>query len=50
MPELIALHPTPAPRLPVAAGARATIVEQKLTWHENALRVVGLFRGLMQRA
>lgn len=34
----------------VAAGARATIVEQKLTWHENALRVVGLFRGLMQRA
>lgn len=34
----------------VAAGARATIVEQKLTWHENALRVVGLFRGLLQRA
>lgn len=34
----------------VAAGARATIVEQKLTWHENALRVVALFRGLLQRA
>jgi len=34
----------------VAAGARATIVEQKLTWHENALRVVGLFQGLMHRA
>ena len=34
----------------VAANARATIVEQKLTWHENALRVVGLFRGLQQRS
>lgn len=34
----------------VAAGARATIVEQKLTWHENALRVVGLFQGLLHRA
>ena len=33
----------------VALGARATIVEQKLTWHENALRVVGLFRGLLRR-
>ena len=32
----------------VAANARATIAEQKLTWHENALRVVGLFNGLMQ--
>ncbi len=34
----------------VAANARATITEQKLTWHENALRVVSLFRGLMHRA
>jgi glycosyltransferase involved in cell wall biosynthesis len=34
----------------VAANARTTIVEQKLTWHENALRVVGLFGGLLRRA
>ena len=34
----------------VAAGARATIIEQKLTWHENALRVVGLFQSLLRRA
>jgi glycosyltransferase involved in cell wall biosynthesis len=34
----------------VAANARSTIVEQKLTWHENALRVVGLFGGLLRRA
>lgn len=31
----------------VAAGARATIVEQKLTWHENALQVVKLFQRLL---
>jgi len=34
----------------VAANARSTIVEQKLTWHENALRVVSLFGGLLRRA
>jgi glycosyltransferase involved in cell wall biosynthesis len=34
----------------VAANARSTITEQKLTWHENALRVVGLFGGLLRRA
>jgi glycosyltransferase involved in cell wall biosynthesis len=34
----------------VAANARATIGERKLTWHENALRVVGLFEGLLHRA
>ena len=34
----------------VAANARATITEQKLTWHENALRVVALFQGLLRRA
>jgi glycosyltransferase involved in cell wall biosynthesis len=34
----------------VAANARLTVVEQKLTWHENALRVVGLFGGLLRRA
>lgn len=36
-------------RARVAAGAHATIIEQKLTWHENALRVVGLFHGLLRR-
>jgi glycosyltransferase involved in cell wall biosynthesis len=34
----------------VAANARATIGERKLTWRENALRVVGLFEGLLHRA
>ncbi|HEX8784950.1 MAG TPA: glycosyltransferase family 4 protein [Telluria sp.] len=34
----------------VATNARATIVDQKLTWHENALRVVNLFGGLLRRA
>lgn len=33
----------------IAANARATISQQKLTWHENALRVVGLFQGLLLR-
>jgi len=33
----------------VATGARASIVEQKLTWHENALRVVDLFGKLQRR-
>ncbi len=33
----------------VAQGARDAIVEQKLTWHENALRVVALFNGLLAR-
>ena len=39
----------PVLRDKVAAGARATIVEQKLTWHENALRVVDLFGKLLRR-
>jgi glycosyltransferase involved in cell wall biosynthesis len=34
----------------VAHNARATIAEQKLTWHENALKVVNLFQGLLRRA
>jgi glycosyltransferase involved in cell wall biosynthesis len=34
----------------VAANARATITEQKLTWHANARRVTDLFEGLMRRA
>jgi hypothetical protein len=33
----------------VARNARAAIADQKLTWHENALRVVGLFNGLLKR-
>ena len=37
-------------RAKVAANARATIAEQKLTWHENALRVTSLFAKLMHRA
>jgi glycosyltransferase involved in cell wall biosynthesis len=36
----------PALRLQVAAGARAAIVEQKLTWKANAQRVVELFGKL----
>lgn len=40
----------PALRSKVAVNARATIAEQKLTWHENALRVTGLFEGLLRRA
>jgi glycosyltransferase involved in cell wall biosynthesis len=34
----------------VARNARAAIADQKLTWHENALRVVGLFNGLLKRS
>jgi glycosyltransferase involved in cell wall biosynthesis len=37
-------------RRKVAANARATITEQKLTWHANARRVTDLFEGLMHRA
>lgn len=37
-------------RAKVAANARATIAEQKLTWHANARRVTDLFEGLMRRA
>jgi glycosyltransferase involved in cell wall biosynthesis len=37
-------------RTKVAANARATIADKKLTWHENALRVVGLFESLLHRA
>ncbi len=37
-------------RTRVARNAQATIVEQKLTWHANAERVIGLFRRLAQRA
>lgn len=37
-------------RTRVAANARATIAERKLTWHENALRVAGLFERLLHRA
>lgn len=33
-------------RVKVAAGARASIAEQQLTWHANAERVVGLFERL----
>ena len=33
-------------RAKVAAGAHASIAEQKLTWHANALRVVELFKRL----
>ena len=33
----------------VAHNARAAIVEQKLTWNENALRVIALFNGLLKR-
>jgi hypothetical protein len=36
-------------RLQVAAGARAAIVEQKLTWKANAQRVVDLFAKLKAR-
>jgi glycosyltransferase involved in cell wall biosynthesis len=36
----------PALRMNVAAGARAAIVEQKLTWKANAQRVVELFGKL----
>jgi glycosyltransferase involved in cell wall biosynthesis len=36
-------------RLHVAAGARAAIVEQQLTWKANAQRVVDLFRKLGAR-
>jgi glycosyltransferase involved in cell wall biosynthesis len=39
----------PALRLQVAAGARAAIVEQKLTWKANAQRVVDLFAKLKAR-
>ncbi len=44
------LSADPALRATVAANARATIGEQKLTWHENALRVTGLFEQLVRRA
>lgn len=37
-------------RTHVAAGARAAIGIQKLTWNENALRVVRLFEGMLHRA
>ena len=37
-------------RARVAAGARAAIGIQKLTWNENALRVVDLFKGLQRHA
>lgn len=39
----------PALRLQVAAGARAAIVEQQLTWKANAQRVVDLFVKLKAR-
>lgn len=34
----------------VARNARSAIADQKLTWHENALRVVSLFNGLLKRS
>ena len=37
-------------RAKVATNARATIAEQKLTWHAAACRVTDLFEGLMRRA
>jgi glycosyltransferase involved in cell wall biosynthesis len=37
-------------RSKVAANARATISDQKLTWHANARRVTDLFEGLLRRA
>ena len=44
------LSADPALRARVAVNARNTIAEQQLTWHENALRVTGLFDKLIRRA